>query len=64
MHGRRILLLGLSYKKNSGGIRESPSTVIARRLVAMGADVRIADPFIGDDDSPDGVTRSRLTAPN
>ena len=47
--GRRILLLGLAYKRNTGDAREAPGTVIARRLAALGADVRVADPHLADD---------------
>ncbi len=55
LRGRRVLLLGLSYKKNTGDIRESPSSVIARRLLTMGAELRLADPHIGENEAPAGV---------
>ena len=42
----RILLLGLSYKKNSGDARESPAVRIATLLAGLGADVRAADPHV------------------
>ncbi len=57
VRGRRILLLGLAYKRNTGDARETPSEPIARQLVALGADVRAADPHVHDDHVPDGVTR-------
>ena len=38
VNGSRILLLGLTYKKNTSDARESPGIHVARRLVAMGAD--------------------------
>jgi UDP-N-acetyl-D-glucosamine dehydrogenase len=44
--GSRILLLGLAYKKNTGDARESPATRIAELLLAMGAQVRAADPHV------------------
>ena len=46
MRGRRILLLGLAYKKNTADARESPSMPIARQLLALGAEVRGADPHV------------------
>jgi UDP-N-acetyl-D-glucosamine dehydrogenase len=46
INGSRILLLGLAYKRNTGDAREAPGTVIARSLVALGADVRVADPHL------------------
>jgi nucleotide sugar dehydrogenase len=42
----RVLLLGLSYKRNSGDIRESPAVRVAQLLVRQGADVRASDPHI------------------
>ena len=44
VNGARLLLLGISYKKNSGDYRESPATRIAKLLADLGADVRMADP--------------------
>ena len=46
INGSRVLLLGLAYKRNTGDAREAPGTVIARLLVALGADVRVADPHL------------------
>ena len=46
VNGSRILLLGLTYKKNTSDARESPGIHVARRLVAMGAIVRAADPHV------------------
>lgn len=46
--GARILLLGVAYKKNTSDLRESPSTELARQLVASGATVEICDPYIAD----------------
>lgn len=44
--GRRILVLGLSYKKNTGDPREAPSRPIIKRLAALGAEVRVVDPHV------------------
>jgi UDP-N-acetyl-D-glucosamine dehydrogenase len=59
--GRRILLLGLAYKRNTGDARESPSQSIAQQLAALGADVRAADPHVDDRYTPIGVTRVEAT---
>ncbi len=44
--GRRILVLGLAYKKNTGDDRESPSTRIIELLTQLEADVVVADPHV------------------
>jgi UDP-N-acetyl-D-glucosamine dehydrogenase len=44
VNGSRILLLGLSYKKNTGDARESPAVRVAQLLAEMGAEVHGADP--------------------
>lgn len=46
IHGARILLLGLSYKKNIDDMRESPSIKIMDLLTARGAMVDYSDPHI------------------
>src|SRR6185503_9187662 len=46
INGSRILLLGLAYKANVHDTRESPSLEIMRQLIARGADVRYADPYV------------------
>jgi UDP-N-acetyl-D-glucosamine dehydrogenase len=46
INGSRVLLLGLAYKKNTGDDRESPSRPIVERLLALGAEVRAADPHV------------------
>ena len=51
VNGSRILLLGLAYKRNTGDAREAPGTTIARSLVTLGADVRVADPHVVGDTS-------------
>jgi nucleotide sugar dehydrogenase len=60
VRGRRILLLGLAYKRNTGDARESPSRPIARRLLELGADVVAADPHVDDVLVPDGVEAVHL----
>jgi UDP-N-acetyl-D-glucosamine dehydrogenase len=44
--GSRVLLLGLSYKRDVGDLRESPALDVLEHLVRMGADVRYSDPYI------------------
>jgi UDP-N-acetyl-D-glucosamine dehydrogenase len=60
--GRRILLLGVSFKRNVGDCREAPSRRIARLLADMGADLRACDPHIALGEFPTGVTPVELTA--
>ncbi len=55
INGSRVLLLGLSYKKNTGDIREAPSRHIARQLVALGAEVQAVDPHVDSACAPGGV---------
>ena len=59
--GQRILLLGLSYKRDTGDARETPARAIARQLLALGAGVRAVDPHVPDEHTPPGVTRVELT---
>lgn len=42
--GHRIALLGLAFKPHSDDVRDSPALDIARRLLALGADVVATDP--------------------
>jgi UDPglucose 6-dehydrogenase len=44
LRGKRIALLGLSFKPNTDDMREAPSIVLASRLLAEGAEVRGWDP--------------------
>ncbi|HKB21023.1 MAG TPA: nucleotide sugar dehydrogenase [Gaiellaceae bacterium] len=46
VRGARILLLGLAYKPGTSDWRESPSMVVARHLLSLGADVRAHDAHI------------------
>ncbi len=43
----RVLLLGLTYKKDIGDERETPARDVVRHLRSLGADVAAFDPFIG-----------------
>ena len=44
--GRRILVLGLAYKKNTGDDRESPSTRVIELLSQLQADIAVCDPHV------------------
>jgi len=46
VNGARILLLGVTYKRDIADQRESPARPIARKLRARGADVRYHDPRV------------------
>jgi UDP-N-acetyl-D-mannosaminuronic acid dehydrogenase len=43
---RRVALLGAAYRGNSEDTRNSPSLVLARLLLAQGAEVMIHDPYV------------------
>ena len=44
--GRRILVLGLAYKKNTGDDRESPSTRVIELLSQLQAEIAVCDPHV------------------
>ncbi|HEX6521766.1 MAG TPA: nucleotide sugar dehydrogenase [Streptosporangiaceae bacterium] len=46
VNGARILLLGVTYKRDIADERESPARPIARKLRGRGADVRYHDPYV------------------
>jgi UDP-N-acetyl-D-glucosamine dehydrogenase len=46
LNGSKILIMGVSYKKDIDDTRESPAYDIIRLLVRMGADVYWNDPFV------------------
>jgi UDP-N-acetyl-D-glucosamine dehydrogenase len=60
--GRRILLLGVSFKRNVGDCREAPSRRIARLLADMGAELRACDPHVALGEFPPGVMPVELSA--
>jgi UDPglucose 6-dehydrogenase len=58
-HGKRVALLGLSFKPNTDDLRDAPSLQIARSLDSLGARVVGYDPAAGKDAAdllPDGAT--------
>jgi len=42
--GRHIAVLGLSFKPDTSDVRESPAVYVCRRLLTLGARVRVFDP--------------------
>jgi UDP-N-acetyl-D-glucosamine dehydrogenase len=46
VRGARIVLLGVTYKKNIADERESPAQPLARHLIELGADLRFHDPYV------------------
>jgi UDP-N-acetyl-D-mannosaminuronate dehydrogenase len=62
VNGSRILVLGLTYKRNSGDARESPGPVLCERLAVLGAEVRAVDPYLADRHFPSAVARGELSA--
>ncbi len=46
VNGSRILVLGISYKKNIDDMRESPSVELMDKLRDMGAEVSYSDPHV------------------
>ena len=46
INGSRILILGISYKKNIDDMRESPSVLLMEKLRDLGAEIYYSDPHI------------------
>ena len=46
VNGAKVLLLGVTYKKDISDVRESPVPAVARRLIARGAVLTYHDPFV------------------
>jgi UDP-N-acetyl-D-glucosamine dehydrogenase len=57
----RLLLLGMSYKRNTNDTRESPARTVAKLLVADGAEVHAIDQYATIDAFEHGVIRADLT---
>ena len=49
LRGKTVALLGLTFKPNTNDLREAPSLVLAPRLQAEGATVRVWDPVALDE---------------
>jgi UDP-N-acetyl-D-glucosamine dehydrogenase len=61
VNGSRVLLLGLSYKRNTGDAREAPAAGIGSRLLALGAEVRACDPYVVESHVSPEIVRVDLT---
>jgi len=46
INGSRILMLGISYKKNIDDMRESPSVEIMQLIQDCGAEINYSDPYV------------------
>lgn len=62
VNGSNVLLVGLTYKRNSGDARQSPAAVVARRLADLGAQLSAVDPLIAANEVPPGVRLVEGTA--
>lgn len=62
VRGSKIGLIGLSYKKNTGDIRESPSLRLIELLQQFGADLVAIDPHVEEYRWPQGVGRVEMTS--
>ncbi len=62
VRGSAIVLIGLSYKKNTGDIRESPALKLIQLFHELGARVLGIDPYVEEYRWPRHVERAMLTA--
>jgi len=46
IHGSRILILGVTYKKNVGDVRETPALEVINILLDKGAELTYNDPYV------------------
>jgi UDP-N-acetyl-D-glucosamine dehydrogenase len=46
LNGARVLLLGVTYKRDVADLRESPAVQVARRLRRAGASLAYCDPYV------------------
>ncbi|MFJ8896236.1 nucleotide sugar dehydrogenase [Leifsonia sp. NPDC102414] len=62
LNGARVVLVGLSYKRNTGDIRESPSLRLIDVLRELGAEIVGIDDRVEDHRWPADVTRASYSA--
>ncbi len=58
VHGSRVLVLGVAYKRDIDDVRESPALDVIRLLEARGAHVEFHDPFVADFREEEGHRRT------
>lgn len=63
VNGSRILVLGVSYKKNVSDTRESPAAEIMHHLAEKGADISYCDPLVPEFNCGETVLHSRPLTP-
>ncbi|NUW34740.1 UDP-glucose/GDP-mannose dehydrogenase family protein [Nonomuraea sp. SMC257] len=61
--GGRVTLLGLTFKPGTDDMREAPSTVLAARLLAEGAEVRCWDPMARPAETEPWTSTTRHATP-
>lgn len=61
LNGSRVLIIGLSYKKNTGDVREAPALRLLPLLQERGATLIATDPYVVEHRWPAGVERAELT---
>lgn len=61
--GARVALLGMTYKPGTDDMREAPSTVLAARLLAEGAQVSCWDPMARPAEVEPWTSTSRYATP-
>ena len=54
---RKALLLGWSYKHGIGDVRGTPSRQLANRLISLGFEVSVWDPYVSETEFPNDVER-------
>lgn len=57
--GKRVLIVGIAYKANTGDVRQSPSLEVLAELRTAGATVSAIDNYVDDYMWPDGLHRIR-----
>ncbi|MBM7783479.1 UDPglucose 6-dehydrogenase [Tenggerimyces flavus] len=63
LKGRRIALLGMTFKAGTDDMREAPSTIVASRLLAEGAEIRCWDPLARSVEVEPWTSTIRLASP-
>ncbi|MGM0568650.1 MAG: nucleotide sugar dehydrogenase [Elusimicrobiota bacterium] len=55
VNGSSILIMGVSYKKNIGDVREAPAYDIIAELKELGAELSYCDPYVDEFEGVEGV---------